>query len=98
MIIKVPILYGNNLKGLIFAILLHNQECLSHLVQSKCLGDSKAPPSLKRSPDHCRAGSGRGRGKAKRVLKLQPTHLNAEANKVNWGEKLEQLPFKATYR
>ena len=96
MIIKVPILYGNNLKGLVFALILHNQECLSHLVQSKGLGDGKAPPSLKGSSDHCRAGSGRGRGKAKRVLKLQPTHLNAEVNEVNWGEKLGQLPFKAS--
>ena len=49
---------------------------VSYLIQAKCFGDGKAPSSLECSPDHGRAGGGCGRGKTKRVLKVEAGSLD----------------------
>ena len=64
---------------------------ISYLLQGICFGDGKAPPSLKRPPDHGRAGGGSGRGEAEWVLKPESNNLNAQVHKVHSGVEVRKV-------
>ena len=66
---------------------------VSYLIQAKCFGDGKAPSSLECSPDHGRAGGGCGRGKTKRVLKVEASSLNTYVHEVHWSVEVGELWF-----
>lgn len=61
-----------------------------HLVEGKCLGQSKSPPSFEGPPDHGTAGGGGGAGQTVGVGELESTHLHTDIHLINWGEELGQ--------
>lgn len=65
--------------------------CVWYLIQSKGLGQSKAPSLLKGSPDHGCARGGWSRGQAEWIWKLDTTNLNADVHLVHSTVEQRQL-------
>ena len=63
---------------------------ISNLVQYESFRQSKSPSCFESSSDHGPGGSRWRTGEAIWVLKLQPAHLNADVNLVDWCEEFGQ--------
>lgn len=62
----------------------------THLIQTVCFSESKAPAGLERPPDHSAARGGCGTGQSERVLKFDAAQLDTDIYLIHRRVELGQ--------